>query len=101
MKYLTDKGAQFPLISNVTAEGGKTLSLAGINIVVSNSVTAANAIVLIPQRSATWKALVPLQTTTIEDQYIGVKVRAVELGTVQLTDPQSVVVITGTQGTEA
>jgi len=97
MKFLTDKGSQFPKISETITETGKKLDLAGIELRVSNSVTASNALILVPQRAATWKQLVPLQTHVEEEKFKNVTVRAVELGVLQVTDPLAAVLITGTQ----
>lgn len=97
VKYLTDKGAQFPTISADTANNGIVGNLAGITLVVSNSVTASYSLIVVPKRVGTWKELVPLQTTTKEDPYKSVLVRAVELGVTQLTDPKAAVLIVGTQ----
>lgn len=97
MTYIADKGAQFPNFGEQVARNGQAGKLAGIQLVVSNSVSASNALVVVPRVCATWKELHPLTTTTIEDQYIGIKVRSVELGTLQLTDPNACVLITGTQ----
>lgn len=97
MKWLSDKGTQFPQMANTIAENGRTLKLAGIQFVESNSMTSSNALVIVPKICATWKELVPLQTTTIEDQFKGIKIRSVEMGVTNLTDPLAVVRITGTQ----
>lgn len=97
IKYLTDKGAQFPQISTEMANNGKVGRLCGINLVMSNSVDASYALVVVPKICGTWKELVPLQTTTVEDPYKSLKVRSVEMGTTQLTDPKAVVLISDTQ----
>lgn len=97
IKYLTDKGAQFPKLSQEKMENGRIGNLLGFDIITSRSVAASRALVVIPKRCATWKELVPLQTTTKSDEYKSVMVRAVEMGTLQLTDPKAVVYITATQ----
>jgi len=97
MTWITDKGNQFSQFANDIAENGRVGKIAGIQVVVSNQVSASNALVVVPKICATWKELEPLQTTTIVDQYKGVKIRAVELGIVELTDPAACVLITGTQ----
>lgn len=97
MSYLADKGAQFPSVAAGIATNGVQGQIAGCTIVVSNSVTASYALVVVPKICATWKEVVPLQTTTIEDPYKSVKVRAIELGVTQLTDPKAVVLIANTQ----
>lgn len=96
-KYLTDKGAQFPQISEQVTESGRVRKLMDLNIIVSRAVAASRAIVTIPGRCGTWKELAPLQTTSIVDPYKSVKVRCVAEGLFQLTDPKCVVKITNTQ----
>ncbi len=97
IKYLTDNGAQFPSLSEKTARNGSIGMLTGIDFVVSNSVQASWAIVVVPKRCATWKELVPLQSTTMEDKYKSVTIRAVEMGVTQVTDPLAIVRINGTE----
>jgi hypothetical protein len=97
VNYLTEKGAQFPQIGNDMANNGQAGKLVGINLVVSNSVPASYALVVVPKICGTWKELVPMQTTTKEDPYKGVLVRSVEMGVTQLTDPKSCVLLKGTQ----
>jgi len=97
VRYLTDKGAQFPSISVTTAKSGIISNLAGFDIVVSNSVTASNALVVVPQRIGTFKQLVPIKTTVIEDPYKTMTIRTVEEGITELHNPLAVVRIMGTQ----
>lgn len=97
MNYLAEKGAQFPKIGESVASNGVMGNLSGINLVVSNNVTASQALIVVPKRCGTWKELVPLQTTTKEDPYKSLTIRSVELGATQLTDPKAVVLIRGTQ----
>lgn len=96
MNYLASRGAQFPTIGNNVASNGVQGTVAGIQLVVSNSVTASYALVVVPKICGTWKELVPLQTTTKEDPYKSVMVRCVESGVTQLTDPKAVVLISNT-----
>mgnify|MGYP004417313347 CR=1 FL=1 len=100
LKYLVDKGAQFPQIATNAAGGGSVSQLAGFDFIVSNSATASNALVVVPKRCATWKELVSFQTNTTEDPFRSVRIRAVEEGVLQLTDPLAVVRIMGTEGVE-
>ncbi|MAF43376.1 MAG: hypothetical protein CMI54_04275 [Parcubacteria group bacterium] len=95
--YLAGKGAQFPQLGDSVAANGDAGKLVGIKFVISNSVTASQAIVVVPKRCATWKELVALSTTTKEDPYKSLTIRSVEMGVTQLTDPKSVVFISGTQ----
>lgn len=73
---------------------GKVL---GLTIIVSNSVTASYAMVAVPSECATWVESVPLQTHVIDDPGIKKTIRAFEMGTTQLTNPQAVCLIKNTQ----
>lgn len=97
MTWLTDKGAQFPTIGASVATNGNQGKLAGIGLVVSNSVEASYALVVVPKRCGTWQSMTPLTTVTIEDPLKEVTIRSAELGVTQLTDPEAVVLIIGTQ----
>lgn len=97
MNYLADKGAQWSPIATGIATNGNIGQVAGVTIVESNSVTTSFALVVKPKTCATWKSLVPLQSTTIDDPYKNIKIRVVEEGVVELTDPLAVVLISGTQ----
>ena len=97
IKFLTDSGAQYPSISEATATNGKVGKLVGIQFIVSNSVTASFALVVVPKVVATWQAAVPLSTDVTEDPFKSVRVRAVEEGVLQITDPSASVLIEGTQ----
>ena len=97
MKYLADKGAQWQPIATDIANNGKIAKVAGITIVESNSVSTSYALVVKPKTCATWKTLVPLKSTTIEDPFKSVKIRVTESGAVELTDPKAIVLIKNTQ----
>jgi hypothetical protein len=97
VKYVTDKGAQFNALANDTALNGQVGNIVGIKIIQSLSVSASRALVVVPQRCATWKELVPISSTTITEPYKSVTIRGVEEGICQLTDPKAVVLISGTQ----
>jgi len=97
VNYLAEKGSQFPTIGTEMAKNGRAGKLVGINFVVSNSVTASYALVVAPKICATWKQAVPLQSTTVKDDYKGTRIRAVEMGVTQLTDPKACVLLDGTQ----
>lgn len=98
MAYLVGKGAQFPSIATDVATNGRIGTIAGVTLVQSNSVSASFALVVKPKTCATWKELVPLQSTTVEDPYKSLKIRVVEEGVCELTDPLAVVLIKNTQG---
>lgn len=97
VSYLSNKGAQFPQISEGVTMNGNIGKLAGVNLIQSNSVTANYALMVVPKVVGTWKAAVPLRTEVIVDPMKSVKIRCAEIGVTQLTDPQASVLISGTQ----
>ena len=99
-KYITDKGAQFNSFSNDVAVNGSMGGAVGITFVSSNSVPVSRALLVKPKVCGTWKSLVPLQSTTIEDKFRNVTVRAVEEGVCQLYQPLAVVLFKGTNITQ-
>jgi len=68
--------------------------ICGLKIIVSTSVSADEAMIIMGNRAATWKSVAPLQTAVIEDQGINFKVRAWEMGHIQITDPLAIYTIT-------
>lgn len=97
VKWITDKGSQFPALSNSTALNGEVPGLAGFRFVVSNSVSNSNVMVLVPQRNSTWKSAVDLSTAKEEVKFQHINYKVVELGALQDTDPLARVLIMGTQ----
>lgn len=68
--------------------------ICGLKIIVSVNVDADEAMIVYGQRAATWKGVVGLQSAVIIDQGISIKVRAWEMGHIQITDPQGLYTIT-------
>ncbi len=98
VNYVVGKGAQFQMLANDAATNGKVMKLAGVGtIITSNNVTTSYAMLLVPKQCASWKELVPLKTETIIDPFKSVKIRAVQEGITQLTDPDAVVLYINTQ----
>jgi len=97
VNYLAEKGAQFPSVGESMANNGHVGKLAGINLVVSSSVTASYALVVVPKTCATWKEAVALSSDLKVEAFKGTRVRICEMGTTQLTDPLAVVLLNGTQ----
>jgi hypothetical protein len=98
MNYLAGKGAQFPIIAADITTNGTIGKVAGITLVESNSVPASYALVVKPKTVGTFKELVSLRSTTVEDPYKSLKIRVVQEGALELTDPFCSVLIKGTQG---
>lgn len=80
---------------SVTRNGavGKIL---GLKVLVSNSITADYAMVAVAKECGTWKEAVPLTVKTIVDEGIKYTIRAWEIGTTQLTNPEAVCLIDNT-----
>lgn len=97
VKFVTDSGAQFDKLGDETARNGRVQGLVGIKLIVSNVVPASNALVLVPKLCGTWKQAVPLTTNVESDPFKSTRIRAVEMGVTQLTDPKAVCLIQGTE----
>ena len=70
--------------------------ICGLKIIVSNSVTADECMIVVGQRAATWKSAVALTTATIENEGVDFVIRAWEIGQIQITDPLCLYTITNT-----
>ena len=68
--------------------------IAGLKIIVSVNVDADEAMIVMGQRAATWKGVVGLSSAVIVDQGVSIKVRAWEMGHIQITEPQALYTIT-------
>lgn len=95
-RYIVDKGAQFQSFGDEVARNGRMGKVAGVTLVESNSVPVSRALLVKPKTCGTWKNLVPLQTTTIEDKFRNVTIRVVQEGVCQLYQPKAVVLFKGT-----
>ena len=67
----------------------------GLKIVKTTSVTDDEAMIIISQRTATWKAVQGLRTAVIDDPGIKMTIRAWEIGQIQISAPKSIYTITG------
>jgi hypothetical protein len=67
-----------------------------LKIIVTDSVTATEAMIVVGQRAATWKSAAAMQTVAIVNPGITTKIRSWEMGQIQITDPQGLYTITGT-----
>lgn len=68
--------------------------ICGLKIIVSTNVSADEAMIVMGNRAATWKGVVGLQSAVIVDDGVSIKVRAWEMGHIQITDPQALYTIT-------
>jgi hypothetical protein len=82
--------------SDDVTRNGRVGKLLGLGVVVSNTVTAEYAAVVVAKECATWKEAVPLTVKTIEEPGIKYTIRAWEIGTTQLTNPEAVCLIENT-----
>jgi len=71
--------------------------IAGLKIIVSNSVDDDEAMIIVGQRAATWKSAVPLTSAIEESKGVKFTIKSWEIGHVQVTDPAAIYVITDTQ----
>ena len=78
-------------------KNGKVGRLLGLNVVVTNSVNADEAMVIIGKEAATWKEAQPLKVVSIEDPGVKWTIRAFEVGVLQVTNPNAICTITNTQ----
>lgn len=83
-------------VADVVANG-VVGQICGLKIIVSNVVTADQALVVIGQECGTWKSASPLQVFTIADQGVKYTLRAFEMGVCQATTPNAICTITNTQ----
>ena len=98
--YLHSKGAQYNSLGEDMAINGKVAKVAGTTLVVTPTVTASFALMLVPKICATYSEFSPLTTAVIEDKLKSWTIRVAEHGAVKLTDPFAIVLIRGTQGVD-
>lgn len=78
-------------------KNGRVGKLLGLTIVVSNTVTADEAMVAVGGECATWKEAQNLTVHTIEDPGVKYTIRAWQVGVTQVTNPNAICTITNTQ----
>jgi hypothetical protein len=71
--------------------------LLGLNLKVSNNVTADYALVMVPKIATTFSQQFAITAQTKEDIGIGTEVRVYEHGIAYNTDPKAIVLISDTQ----
>jgi hypothetical protein len=76
---------------------GRVGQILSMQIIVSNSVSADEAMIVIGNVAATWQSVSPLKTITKPEEGISVTIRSWEIGHIQITDPQALYTVTGTQ----
>lgn len=91
------KGSSIPTFSSARMQDGVVMNLLGVNVKVSNNVTASGALLVVPKVACTWKSVFGLTTNTEDVAGIGKRVKAWQMGEAILTDPLAVTLIYGTQ----
>jgi hypothetical protein len=84
-------------LANGIIQNGNLAMLAGLRIKVSPVVSADKALVCMAKKCGTWKTAQPLTVDVIKDPQKKYTIRASEIGTAQLTDPEAVCLITNTR----
>ncbi len=97
MNYVADKGAQWQGPATTVLINGDIGKVGGVRLIEATSVTASYALVVKPRTCATYKELVSLRSTVIDDPYRSKTIRIVAEGAIELTDPLAIVLIGGTQ----
>lgn len=87
-----------PTFQSVSAvQNGVVNMLAGLKIMVSETVTADQAYIVVSKLALTWKEASPLTTRTIEDPGKSTTIRAWERGVCQIPVPNAICKITNTR----
>ena len=92
LHYIYEKGAQATQAGQ-KAFNGEIGNPAGVNIITSSTVSASFALFCVPKTCATWKTLMPLQTNTEHEAFIGDTIKACEYGVTELHEPKQVVLL--------
>lgn len=95
--WLRSVGATIPMVAGQKIESGDLLGLAGLNVAVSEVVTADYAMVADLKMACVWKEFMPLTTRIITDEGIGKKIRSWENGIALLVRPKYVALISNTE----
>ena len=95
--WLRVVGATIPTVAGSKIESGDLLGLAGLNVLVSEVVTADYAMVADLKMACVWKSFMPLTTRIITDEGIGKKIRSWENGIALLVRPKYVALISNTE----
>ena len=78
-------------------KNGKIGRFVGLTILVSNTVAASGALVVVGKEACTWKSVKPLTVETITEPGISKTIRAWEVGSIQVTNPDAVCKIVNTE----
>lgn len=92
LHYIYEKGAQAQS-SGQSAFNGEIGNPAGVRVITSSVVPASYALFAVPKTCATWKQLMPLQTTTKTEDFIGDTIKACEYGVTEVHEPKQIVLL--------
>ncbi len=87
--FVTTVGSSVPAFSSGKVTDGVLTKIANVRIVVSDNTTEGQVMMLVPQRTATWKTFTPMTGVTKEEPGIGTQITVWEDGECLLTDPKS------------
>lgn len=76
-------------------KNGVVGKLLGLTVISSNAITDGGAQIVIAKEACTWKSVVGLSVKTIEDPGINYKIRAWEVGQIQVVNANAICSITG------
>jgi hypothetical protein len=94
---ISGKGSLIPGFSSEKIKSGVVMQILGLNVKVSNNVTADYALVIVPKRATTFKQGEGTTARVVKDEGIGSRVRVWESGIAYNTDPKAIVLISDTQ----
>lgn len=94
---ISTKGSSIPAFASQKVKDGIVMEILGLKVLVSENVTADEAMVVIGQRAMTWKNFMPVSSVVINDAGIGRKIRVWEEGEAIMTDTNAAAKITNTQ----
>ena len=75
---------------------GRVGQIAGLNIVVSTTVVADEAMIIVNQQTATWQSVVGMTTALIKNEGISTIIKSWEIGQIQITNPKKIYTIENT-----
>ena len=90
LHYIYEKGAQ-AMSTGEKAFNGEIANPAGVKVITADIVPASYALFVVPKSCATWKTLMPLQTDTKTDTFMGDEIRSCEYGVTEVHEPKQII----------
>ena len=94
---ISSKGSSIPGFSSEKIATGTVLQILGLNVKVSNNVTASGALIVIPQVATTFRQGDSTTAKSVEDPGLGTKIVVWESGIAYNTDPKAICILLNTQ----